>query len=86
MVEVNDILTNFLNNHKDEKINIFLGYHDFDDGMLIVINGTLLDFDNKFLQIKDEDEKEMVISLNHVRYISEGWSGDLVRIEEKGSD
>ena len=65
-------INDFLNAYLDRKINISLGHYDYEDDAAVVINGTLLGFDDKFLEMKDENGKNMVISLKHIHFISEG--------------
>ena len=80
--EVN-VLFDFLNAYFNRRINVWLGHYDPDDDKAIVINGTLLIFDNEFLGMKDENGKNMIIPLRYVRFISEGWSDDIVSVDEE---
>ena len=75
-------INDFLNAYLDRKINISLGHYDYEDDAAVVINGTLLGFDDKFLEMKDENGKNMVISLKHIHFISEGWSEDIIGVEK----
>jgi hypothetical protein len=78
-----DVLFDFLNAYLNRHINVSLGHYDLDDDMFIVINGTLVIFDDKFLRMRDVDGKDTIISLKHVRYVSEGWSDDVLRVERE---
>ena len=75
-------INDFLNAYLDRKINVSLGHYDYEDDAAVVINGTLLGFDDKFLEMKDENGKNMVISLKHIHFISEGWSEDIIGVEK----
>jgi hypothetical protein len=79
--EQSKILHSFLIRYLHMNINVHFGDFDPEDGIPIVINGTLIDFDQKFIRIRDTDGRDMVISLKHVRYVSEGWSDDVLRVE-----
>ena len=78
-----DVLYDFLNVHLNTKINISLGHYDYEDDAAVVINGTLLVFDDKFLEMKDENGKNMVISLKHIHFISAGWSDDILSVDKE---
>ena len=75
-------INDFLNAYLDRKINVSLGHYDYEDDAAVVINGTLLGFDDKFLEMKDENGKDMVISLKHIHFISAGWSDDITGVEK----
>ena len=75
-------INDFLNAYLDRKINVSLGHYDYEDDAAVVINGTLLGFDDKFLEMKDENGKNMVISLKHIHFISAGWSDDIIGVEK----
>ena len=77
------VLLEFLSVYLHRKINVSLGHYDYGDDKAVVINGTLLLFDDKFLGIKDENGKKMVISLKHIHFISEGWSDDIVSVDKE---
>ena len=78
-----DVLYDFLNAHLNTKINVSLGHYDYEDDAAVVINGTLLIFNDKFLEMKDENGKNMVISLKHIHFISAGWSDDILSVDKE---
>ena len=77
------VLFDFLNAYFNRRINVWLGHYDPDNDKAIVINGTLLIFDNEFLGMKDENGKNIVITLRYVRFISEGWSDDILSVDKE---
>jgi hypothetical protein len=77
-----DVLSDFLDMNLNKEINIAFGHYNYDDDMFIIITGRLIIFDDKFIHIKDENGKNILISLKQVKFISEGPDMDIVRIEK----
>ncbi|MCL4447856.1 MAG: hypothetical protein M0Z77_08230 [Thermoplasmatales archaeon] len=75
-------MSRLLDEMKAKQVSICTGEYDDSGDMYVTLSGTLIDYDEDFIKIKDLEGRTVLFARNSLVHILEGLPDDVVKMKE----